>query len=74
MLRFENIIATVLLERESRIFGRMSPDATVALCLDAFRTKALSSDVLRSAIERRWRGVRDDFEEKEAVVFVFDIV
>jgi hypothetical protein len=60
VLRFENIIATVLPVRvPCRELG-IEPDLMACLCEAALRTRVVSSVDVRSAMERRWRGAKGE--------------
>ena len=66
--RFENVIATVLRASELRMEVLIDPDFTACLWLAALRTSAVSSEGVRSAIERKWRGAKGDVGGVEGVL------
>lgn len=67
VLRLLNIIATVLPVRElSRLLGT-EPDLMAVLWEEAFRTRVVNSEGVRSAMERRCRGANGDVAGVEGV-------
>ena len=59
--RLLNVMATVLPEREvEREWRSWRPDLRVCLWVWALRIRVVSSAVVRSAMERRWRGAKGE--------------
>ena len=58
--RLLNIIATVLPVRLLRRFLGIAPDFMAVLERKALRMRVVSSEGVRSAMERRWRGAKGE--------------
>ena len=67
MLRLLKVMATVLPASAPSIDSGMDPDLIACLWREAFRTKAVNSVELRSAIERRCRGANGEVGGVEGV-------
>jgi len=69
VLRLLNIIATVLPINESDSDIGMEPDLIACLWEAAFRTRAVNSAGVRSAIDRRCRGANGEIERVAGVEY-----
>lgn len=58
--RLLNIIATVLPAKLLSKCAGMEPDLREVLWEEALRTRVVSSEGVRSAIERKWRGAKGE--------------
>jgi hypothetical protein len=65
--RLLNIIATVLPLKLPNRFRGIEPDFMAVLCKEALRTRVVSSEGVRSAIERKWRGANGEVRGVAAV-------
>lgn len=60
VLRLLNVMAIVWPSKEFSIDGGIRPDLMACLWAAALRTRVVSSDGVRSAIESRWRGAKGE--------------